>query len=127
MGQCLRPCWHPPSHTREEQSWQKKDHHQQGASPMAGLEYVSFIPSYLSHSSCLFTVNAAKKVDPKVLLTLENLNVLKDGDDDMAANVEKIYQVDYNTREVKEIFGINYKIEKDSAMDMIAEFGKTGW
>jgi hypothetical protein len=94
---------------------------------MVGLEYVSFLPSYLSHSSCLFAVNAAKKVDPKVLLTLANLDVLKDGDDDMAANAEKIYQVNYDTSKVKEIFGINYRTEKDSVMDMIAEFGKTGW
>jgi hypothetical protein len=98
---------------------------------MARLEYVSFCPSYLSHSFLcslsLFAVDAAKKVDPKVLSTLANPDVLKDNDDDVAANAEKVYQVDYDTSKAKEIFGINYRTQKDSATDMIAEFGKRGW
>jgi hypothetical protein len=75
----------------------------------------------------LFAVDAAKKVDPKVLSTLANPDVLKDNDDDVAANAEKVYQVDYDTSKAKEIFGINYRTQKDSATDMIAEFGKRGW
>jgi hypothetical protein len=75
----------------------------------------------------LFAVDAVKKVDPKVLSTLANPDVLKDGDEDVAANAEKVYQVDYDTRKAREIFGINYRTGKDSATDMIAEFGKRGW
>jgi hypothetical protein len=75
----------------------------------------------------LFAVDAAKKVDPKVLSTLGNPDVLKDSDDDVAANAEKIHQVDYNTSKAKEIFGINYRTEKDSVTDIISEFSKRGW
>jgi hypothetical protein len=75
----------------------------------------------------LFAVDAVKKVNPKVLSTLANPDMLKDGDDDVAANAEKIYQVDYDTSKAKEIFGINHKTEKDSVTDMISEFGKRGW
>ena len=53
--------------------------------------------------------------------------MLKYGEDDGAANGEKVYQVDYDTSKAKKIFGIEFRTEKDSATDMIAEFGKRGW
>jgi len=97
---------------------------------VAGLEYYFYLP-YLfhrfEHSFCLFAVDVAKKVDPRVLSTLANPNMLVDDKDGVAAKAEKVYQVDYDTSKEAKIFGINFRSEMNCATDMIAEFGKRGW
>jgi len=71
-------------------------------------------------------VDAAKSVNPKVISTLANPDVLK-AEDDMSAKPVKAYMVDFDNSKGMEILGISYKTERDCATDMIADFGKRGW
>jgi hypothetical protein len=97
---------------------------------MFSLLHLSRSPPPFPNPGCslhVFTVNAAKNVDPKVLSTLASPDVLEDDEDEVSAKLEKVYQVDYDSSKAKKIFGIKYKTEKDCATDMIADFGKRGW
>lgn len=70
-------------------------------------------------------VDAAKKVDPKVLSTLAN--PLPEDDNSLPTKPEKLYLIDYDTSKAKRILGIDYKDEYQCARDMIADFGARGW
>jgi len=98
------------------------------------FSFLSFFPPFIIHSIsswCLLSLFPQSMQYERLTLKYSRRSQTQMcwnmARDDGAANGERVYQVDYDTSKAKKIFGIEFRTEKDSATDMIAEFGKRGW